>query len=200
MGTELTQDSEASRSDQGQPGRGRGARAFGARVVGVLLLALGLGLGYTGVDSALYEPFAEVTPGTITVDRCTHNDNGGRESVKECEGEFVSDDGENTMSYVDVETDEPYPRGRKVDVVEVGEYTYFRSVVGAVASGLRYLFGGFCALGPAFFCLIGGRWPGLFTAGVLRSMHPALSRFTFPLVGIGILGFIVASIVMDAAA
>lgn len=194
MANELQDDSAAPSGSQGQVGRGRGARGFGARVVGVLLLALGLGLGYEGVVSGLYEPFAEVTPGTITVEECTHDD-GERRRVKECEGEFNSDDGKTTQSYVDVDTDEPYPRGHKIDVFEIGDYTYDTSIVGAVASGLRYLFGGLCALGPAIFCLVAGRWPGPRAAATLRSMHPAFSWITFPMAGLGLVGLVVAGIV-----
>jgi hypothetical protein len=164
----------------------------------VLLLALGCGLGYAGVVSGIHEPFAEAIPGTITVEHCS--DDGGRRAPLECEGKFVSDDGKTKDPYyAEIETDEPYAKGHRIGVVQIDDYTYETSVVSAVASGLRYLFGGFCALGPAFFCLIAGRWPGPRAAGTLRSMHPAFSWITFPLAGVGILGLIVASIVKGVA-
>jgi hypothetical protein len=161
--------------------------------VGVLLLALALGLGYAGAVGGFYEPFAETTPGTITVEHCSHYDAASR-PVKECEGNFVSDDGKTTYPYADVSTDEPYPKGHRIDVLEIGDYTYDTSIFGAVASGLRLFCAGLGVLGPAFFCLIAGRWPGPRAAGTLRAMSPAFSRVTFSLTCVGFGGFLVVSI------
>lgn len=196
MPTELTKDAAASASGGGQGRAGRVLRSLGARVIGLLLLALGLGLSHEGVTSGIYEPFTASKPGKITVERCSQET--GRSPTK-CEGEFVSDDGKTKDTlFARVETGEPYPKGHRIDVVRVGEFSYATSFAAAVAEGLRYLFGGLCALGPALFCLIAGRWPGPRAAGVLRSMHPAFSWITFPMVGVGIVGLIVAGIVHGA--
>ncbi|GGO56012.1 hypothetical protein GCM10012287_48610 [Streptomyces daqingensis] len=197
MVTERMVKSEVSGTPGPAAGRGRGMRAFGARLIGLLLLALALGLGYAGVVSGIQEPFSKSIAGTITVERCAEGDT--RRAPQECEGVFVSDDGKTKDSdFAEVETEEPYVKGDRIDVVQIDTYSYETSLTSAVAAGLRYLFGGLCALGPALFCLIAGRWPGPRAAGALRSLPPAFSWMTFPLVGVGLLGLIVCGIVKGA--
>ncbi len=193
MATRLETGNSASEAP-GNGTRGRGARGFGARVMGVLLLALGLGLGYAGVMSGLYEPFAKTTQGTLTVEHCRHDD-GRYSRKKECEGTFRSEEGRVEDPYADVATDDPYPKGHRIDVLQIGDGDYATSIASGVASGLRPLFGGLCVLGPAFFCLVAGRWPSPRAAGALRSLPAAFSWITFSMVGIGLLGLLVASIV-----
>lgn len=190
--TGLEKDGAARVAGDLRRGR-RGPRSVGVQLLGVLLLALGLGLCYAGVVSGLYGPLGNATQGAITVDYCTHHD-AKKSNGRKCHGSFAATKGGESASYAVVDTDEAFPKGQKISVVRIGESSYFTSSVDAVASGLRYLFGGMCAIGPAFFCLIAGRWPGPGAANVLRSMNPVFSWLTFPLVGLGLIGVVITSI------
>lgn len=165
----------------------------GVRLLGVLLLALGLGLGYVGIFSGLYEPLVDASRGVIKVEYCTHHD-AKKSNGRECHGSYIGEEDRQRALVAVVETDEAYPEGHEISVVRVGDSSYFTSVTDAVASGLRYFFGGLCAVGPALFCIVTGRWPVPQSAGALRTLHPAFSWFTFPLVGLGILGVIAMSV------
>lgn len=179
--------------------RGSGVRAFGARVAGMLLLVLGFGLSYLGVVWGIQEPFVESTRGTIVVERCGHDE--GRESASWCDGTFTSDDGRTEDPYATVDTEDPYAKGDRIGVHRLGEQSssYNPSLVDASSSGFRALFAGIGLLGPVVYVLITGTWPTRRSPAARRRLHPVFWKISFPLVCIGLLGLVVASIVTAIA-
>jgi hypothetical protein len=179
--------------------QGSGVRAFGARVAGVLLLVLGLGLCYLGVVWGIQEPF-ESTRGTIVVESCEH-DEGRKSAFQWCDGTFTSDDGKVEDPYASVDTDDPYAKGDRVGVYRLGEESssYNPSLADASASGFRALFAGLGVLGPVIYVLITGSWPTRRSPAAKRPIHPVFWKVSFPLVCFGLLGLVVASIVKAIA-
>jgi hypothetical protein len=163
---------------------------LGARVGGVLLLALSLGLSIGGFNSGVYEPLAEVRHGTVRVEECERD---GDESPWRCDGTFSPDDGTAEDPYADIGTDVRHAGGERLErVLQIGGDTYATSVDYTVLSGLRMLFAGLCVLGPAVFALLGGRAAAQRSeAGRRRAM--VVWKVTFPLVCISLLGVAVTS-------
>lgn len=114
-----------------------------------------------------------------------------------CDGTFTSEDGAVRDPYASIDTDEPYAKGDRVGAYRLGEESgsYNTSLTDASASGFRALFTAIALLGPVVHVLVTGGWPARRTPGARRPDHPVFWQVGFPLICVGLSGFLVASVV-----